>query len=280
MVQVENNPWKYERVHTFTMGGSKTLQDLGFSLVVPYYNDESRFRMQWDNWSNYSEFIKRKIQIIVVDDCSKKPFVDNIVPSLRKRVDFNLTVYRILEDLKWNTPGALNLGVSQAPTEWVWIMDSDCCVRPEMMELAMKIRPENNWMYFFHRTRITSDEVKKSNERPLGCCILFQKKVFDISGPFDEDFVGSRSGGYGIFDNDFEFWAHHNGITRCRIKDVIIDEYMEDVIGPNIQTKTNVQRDTVVINKRLHYAKIRGECPRNKKMLRFPWEKVLSLERW
>lgn len=259
-----------------------TLMELGLSLVHPFYNEEERFDIQFQNWKELDEQVKRKLQIVLVDDCSKTPVSDLITRSKQKRIDFNIEGYRVLEDLKWNTPGALNLGIIQAPTDWVLIMDSDCLFKPDMMnKLMSELRPDRKWSYWFTRDRITDDPIKKQRTRFLPCTILFHKDLFKAVDGFDEDFTGAHSGGYGAFDADFSKKMVQEGYYRYTITNVVATEYMEDVVGPNIQQKTGVVPDTHhYINKKIWYSKLDGKTPRNTKHLNFKWEKAFKYERW
>ena len=254
-----------------------TLRDLGLSLVHPFYNEEERFKVQLETWMGYSDLVKRAIYINVVDDCSDPPVLAWLPNKIVKRLDINISIQRIgAPDVKWNTPAALNLGIHTAKTDWVLFMDSDCLMEEPMLAMLLtKLSPEKETAYFFMRKRITNDPVKAQVIRPLTCCILVNKELWNNVGGFDEDFVGAKSGGYGMFDCDFVWRLGNN---RCVVRDVIVTEYLE--LGKNIQEKSGVQEDHIKINKRLFRAKQMGKVPPNLDRLAFEWKTKLDHERW
>lgn len=249
------------------------LRDLGLSLIHPFYNDKARLRYHIANWKQYSPEVMRSLQIILVDDGSKVPLIDW---ADFKSLDLkNLHIYRITKDLKWNTPGALNLGITQAPTDWVTIMDSDCLFEPAFIEKLMDFKPDPGVVYHYHRDRVTNSPHLKTVKvgQFLPCAMLMHKDAFYTVGGFDEDFTGENSGGYGFFDTDF---SHRVKLKMRRdvVPDVVVLEYMEDIVGPNVQTVTRV-RNKWKTNKKLWYDKINGIVPRNRELLRFQWRKEL-----
>jgi len=259
---------------------NNTLYNFGLSLVHPFYNEPKRFEVQFENWKNWSDEAKSVVQIIVVDDCSNPPVSSYLRPSQQKRIDFNLKCYRVKQDLKYNTPGALNLGIHCSTTNWILIMDSDCLFESSMIDKVLSLEVDPTCVYFFPRKRVTTDENQKKNTRFLPCTLLFHKNVYDIIGGFDEDFTGERSGGYGFFDNDFTNRIPEFGFQRKILEDIIVTEYMESIVGPNIQQKTGVKGKILALNRILWYKKLRGEFPRNRDHLRFEWEESFKYERW
>jgi len=254
-----------------------TLREAGLTIVHPYYNEPKRLELQYETWLTYSVKTKKAINIVLADDGSNPPAIEWFTPSRLKRLGCKLTIHQIDEDLLWNTPGALNLGITQATTDWVMIMDSDCLLKADMLEKLLDATPAVGLTYWFNRQRVSSDKLKQGNTRFLPCTILFHKDIIEQAGPFDEDFTGARSGGYGFFDSEFSTRIRSFGVGYSIYKDIIVTEYLEDVVGPNIQQKTGVERDKHhKINKALWYAKKARKIPRNQDILNFKWHTVLE----
>jgi len=256
--------------------GQKILFEQKLTIVHPFYNEEKRLIKQVEAWREYETHVKKAVQFILVDDGSKNP-VHKQVENMKLPPDLNLDIYRINEDLKWNTPGALNLGIEHATTNWVLIMDSDCLLAGTNLRWILKLRPDLGFIYRFNRRRITNIHYLKGKERFLGCAILFPKEAFLSIGGFDEDFTGEWSRGYGIFDNAFVQNVLENGYMQGVLQGPVVTEYMEDVVGPNIQQKTGVRASREIrTNKILWQEKKDGNIPKVTNRLRFEWEKVFS----
>jgi glycosyltransferase involved in cell wall biosynthesis len=217
--------------------------------------------------------VKDNLSIILVDDHGTPSAKSLLTPSVVKRCNFDLTVYEIEDDLHHNTPGALNLGMMAASTDWILIMDSDCSFDPETMERLMAYKPMDGWLYKFDRNRITDDPKLKANTRYLPCTMLMQRKIFLSVNGFDEDFTGARSGGYAFFDNHFDSKVYNAGwnMGRASLKsDLIATEWMEDVVGIKVPRTDKEQ----LINRKLMYAKMADTKLENHKILRFAWKRV------
>lgn len=249
-----------------------TLREQGLSIVHPFYNDFSRLPFHYAAWEKYRPKSMAKLNFVLVDDHS--------TPSLMGAFDTtkikNVSIYRIEQDLKWNTPGALNLGITQAPNEWVICMDSDCMLFPEHLEKLLDESPDPEKFHYFKRIRMSNTLDRLRVNRYLPCAILMTKTAFLKIGGFDEDFTGACSGGYGFFDTDLENRIKAQGL-RSQYNAIRIHEYMDDLVGLNVQIRENV-RNKPKINKKLYYSKLvirreQGQHATNGKLCRFSWEK-------
>lgn len=251
--------------------GRPPFSQLGISLVYAFYNEKNRFDLQIENIHSLNKDLRKSVFLVFVDDGSNPP----ILSWMPKKLECNLEIYQIHEDIRWNTPGALNLGVVNAPTDWVVTLDSDCLFTPENMTLLLtQFSPGEKRVYFFNTKRVYKDRVEDWRYQP--CTFLVKKEDFVHIGGFDEDFVGAKSGGYAVFDRDFEERIVRYGRFRNTINGIYVHEYREDMLGPNIQTKSKMTGNEFEINKGLWYNKLNGVIPRNRKILNFPWTKVFE----
>jgi glycosyltransferase involved in cell wall biosynthesis len=253
------------------------LQDLGppwFTIVHPFFDDEKRLDIQLEAWGTYTAQQKDCLEFIISDDHSKVP-VHKLLEG--KDLDVNLRVYRVDEDIRWNTPGALNLGITNSTTHWTMIMDSDCLLEPEQLQILMDLRPDEKFFYFFDRKRVTKDEEQAKRTRFLPCTILFNRPAFEGVHGFDEDFSG---GGYAYFDSDFvhKLWMAGYWVGKLN-KQMYVTEYMESEVGPNVQQRTGVTKDNYRVNKHIYYDKKAGRQGRSEDILRFPWSKTFEHRR-
>lgn len=258
-----------------TINGPTKIWETGLSLIHPFFGEDKRFELQFQGWREFSDEQKDAIEIIVVDDHGDPAIHELMTKNRVKYCDFNLSIYRIEDDLRWNTPGALNLGLMAASRPWTLIMDSDCAFPSETMNRVLNLQPYENWVYKFPRNRITEDEKWATNKRYLPCTMLQHKHIFtDVHG-FDEDFTGQWSGGYGFFDNHYDFKVRHAGYHIGQIPDIIADEWMDDIVGDRVQRDHGKHH---AINKKIMYEKMNAATT-NHKMLRFSWKRVFHHRR-
>lgn len=255
--------------------GPKSLSDTGFTMLHPFYNERERFELLVDNWETWSDRVKSKIQVVLVDDCSPSPVHTWFTPEVIDKLGtLNLSVYRITSDLKWNTPGALNLGFTVAPHPWVLTMDSDCTFSAEDIEKFLSAEPLEEAYYRFKRQRFGDPEVENlDNFRPLPCSLLLHKNLFWHVGGFDEDFTGERTGGYALFDTYFHHRCLDLGYEWYTWHDVEAIEWMPSVASMG---RPKEVRDHYRINKKLMYQKQDGSKPIRSELLRFDWERTFS----
>ena len=79
--------------------GDKTLRDQGLTLMYPCFGQEKRIYKLLKIWDAWSDDIKDNVQILLIDDHGT-PSVENMLSD--KTMDYNLSVYRIQNDLKYN----------------------------------------------------------------------------------------------------------------------------------------------------------------------------------
>jgi glycosyltransferase involved in cell wall biosynthesis len=192
------------------------------------------------------------VNIVIIDDGSPNPVHEYTTPEQDAVLtDFNFSIYRIRKDLKWNTPGALNLGLTVATTDWVLIMDSDCSLDNENMERLLKADPEEGAIYKFPRQQVGKKGEDLTNKRYLTCTMLFHRSIFlDAIGGFDEDFTGEYSGGYAYFDNDFDARVAQSLIPVFIWNNITTTYWMPSICGLVERTKADER-----VNRKLFYAK-------------------------
>ena len=252
------------------------LNDLGLTIVHPFYNEKMRFDLQYKRWQKWTYRCLQKVKVVIGDDCSD-PGVHTYV---EKPPLIDLKIYRAKEDLKFNTPGCLNMAIKEATTEWILVMDSDCMLEPKRLDWLMDYKPSQDFCMRFHRDRVTNNP-KYDKHRILGCSILFSKTQWEKVGGFDEDFTGHWSGGYGYFDNDFNRKLAKIGTRKAVPVGLHVTEYLDDVLDrPNIQVIEGVRMDSEHnINKKLSYQKHKDrslESPFDR-ICRFEYEMTYSM---
>lgn len=241
--------------------GAPTLADLGFTIVTPFYNEYDRFQGQIKNYNSQLPALKEEFKVIFVDDGSDPPL------STWKGMDsigFNLSVYRISDDVRGNTAGAFNLGVSQAVTNWILTSESDFLLTPEVLNQIAQIEPKEMSVYRFHRAR--------RKHRMIGAMMLFQQSTFREVGGFDEDFVTEWGDCYGCFDQDFNNKCRECGYQMRCPKGVMIPDMRENQFRHTV-SKEQIRRARSMQKEKWEERVAMGHMADTEK-LRFKWQKV------
>jgi hypothetical protein len=155
------------------------------SYIVPLYiqnPDSTALADLIATYSKYSAAVLAKIQFIFVDDCSPVPI--KVPPS-----NLNIVLARITNDIKWNQPGARNLGVQLSKTAKIVLTDLDHLFTEALFKKMIMSREPKHLNKF---KRKNNGIAVKAHPNTFFC----SKSVFYKSLGYDEAF----SGNYGYDD--------------------------------------------------------------------------------
>lgn len=256
------------------------------TFFIIYYNNVDYLAQQIDSWIAFSETAKKRTQFLIVDDGSTIGYraVDflNANPAIIAAGNLDIQVYEVDQDLVWNIGGARNLGFWVAPTEWVFLSDSDIVVRSPTMDYVLELYDRSTPQTIFknfHRRR-----ADRKTFKPHPAVMLIGKKSYWKAGACDEDFIGN----YGYTDVHF---FHRAESMKGSLKIEYIEREMKDnrippveelpdqVICPiDLKCLTTYQGVKPIkdagINAKLMKQKIRGRVPWAKDYMRFTWRRV------
>lgn len=226
------------------------------SLVYPLYNTpEDVLQFHLDNWSNYSDDLRKQIEIVLIDDCSKEPAAPDI--------DFpvNMKIARVKEDIYWNVCGAQNLGHSIATGDWIFSTDVDHYLLPDECQKCVDLDKKRGIVYFFKRIR----DVKPYDKVHPNTFMLHKEDYWSFGG-YDEDFAGN--GGYNdAMLHDLMHWKGLKFVTA----DITVRAQGEFTSEGSYNKKglsVNGQRLTQ------YRGQLRAGTYKIKKSLRFDWEMI------
>ncbi len=225
-------------------------KDLTF--IYTYYNQQEMLRIQLDAWSAYPEELRRRIQFLLVDDCSQRPAAELVGDS-----SLDLAIYRVLEDLYCNIGGARNLGTHVAETDWILHSDMDHVIPPEAARGMLELAGENaRKIYKFQRI---DPESGKTKIHP-GTMLLTRRLYWEVGG-CDEDFVGN----YG--QTDIHFFHRADKIVETEMRQDI-----QLVIHRIGETPIDRSPEKLEPNRQLFESK-KASGDWSEEFLRFPWER-------
>lgn len=228
-----------------------------FTVIQPYYNHQITFKHQLRNWTKLTKRFGHRVQYIVIDDGSPD------FPIWKPDVDFDLRVFRIVDDIPWNTVGAANLGFHQAKYDWVMHLDMDYMFLESTLQYMLNIEldPETMYQPFVHYQTYRYFKV-----RPPHCnSYLLHKSMFEKAGGYDEDFAGHWGGG----DSFFLHRLKEEGIKIKTIREWQI-KFLHNIRDARVK---NVNRKAEP-NNRLFEDKVAGRKRQNSHHLNFTWREL------
>ncbi len=238
------------------------------TFMMAVYGQPEMMRKWFETLRRYDDDVLDQLCFLVVDDHGTPP--QTIPPDLRKMLDCRL--YRVEKQIPWNQMGARNLGMAEAPSDWVVMMDPDMVVEPQVVKklfnTAEKLTRGQAVKLFLH---YTNDKADGSSPNVY----LMHRLDFEMMGGYDEDYAGNK----GWSDVQFMHTLEGFKIQLLKWPSLWVRYYRpRDIKDATVIT---LSRD-VRINKSLHLRKmaqmkkmgakrfIRARKPK----LRFPWKRV------
>lgn len=252
------------------------MSNIEISYVMTYFNNPEMFKLHLATWHTYTKKLRQKIHFIVVDDCSTEPLV--VVTNY-----LNLTVLRIKNDIKWNLPGARNLGAHFCTTPWMLLTDTDMLLTSENAEKLLKLdRSDPKIIWQMKQFNIASETI--------GMCanmMFLSRELFWEAHGYDEDFSGDYGGQEGHLRSKL-FRIKGNRLLDHDVTLMHFGEDFKDLIIPDakssidsMKTEEGLKRARRLTDEKYH--KIRTETSVrslmdrkvwNTSILRFNWEVV------
>lgn len=196
-----------------------------FTVLYTYFGQKERI----------PGIIKQGLNTVIVDDCSHEPL--GPIEGIK--------IVRIIDDIKWNQPGARNLGF-HVSNGWIVCADIDHLVLKENIEQLEKTNLKRGTIYYLGREDTNSVNI-----------YVIHKDDFDSIGGYDEDFCGN----YGY--DDIHFY------NKCR---VLLDVQELRHIKAKVYAKESSSIGNRDTTHNLELIKRKGLEPTER--LRFKWEYV------
>jgi glycosyltransferase involved in cell wall biosynthesis len=159
------------------------------SIVIPYYMNPGMLAHQYSVWASYSEPVKRKVEVVLVDDGSPTETALEVnrptgLPPLR--------IFQVLEDRPWHQHGARNLGAHMAENDWLLMTDMDHVVPEDVLAELLK-RAKRGYAYMFPRVDwpdmiTTVDQYGQPKPHPNSFAL--SHATYWRVGGYDEDYCG------------------------------------------------------------------------------------------
>jgi hypothetical protein len=261
---------------TVGSAGHAQEQEARITLAILFYRDGDFFDEQIRRWRLWPVTLRKKFYFMIVDDSS--PARDRAVERYNDEDDINIIFYYIEVDKMWNIGGARNLVFHAAPTEYVFLIDSDLIVpvpiattclklvEDEISQLSIdsKINGGKRNIYINFNRVFNESGIR----RPHPAAMLLSRSAYWMCGGCDEDFVGN----YGMTDPHFRWRASKTANIFVRDFGAV---YLDDLVMMEVPDKLAIPRSPAH-NIALFEEKMNSNIPWSNRYLRFPWKFVAT----
>lgn len=224
----------------------------------------------WETIRAYDDAVLDQLQLVIVDDHGDPPAA---IPHDIKAM-LGCQLLRVTKQIEWNQMGARNLGVQEAKTDWVLMMDPDMVLEPKIAKRLLAFLPRMRQGTLVKLLlRYTNDVADNSSPNVY----LIHRADFDKAGGYDEDYAGHKGW------SDVQFMHTLTGLKMAFLKktDLWVRYYRPRDIG---DATVNSLNRSVAFNRRMHITKMsaarkigwaKWAAAIRQKRVRFPWGKVL-----
>jgi len=242
------------------------LKDYRFAIGYTYYDEPDLLIKQLELWKQYPE-----VEIILVDDASPNfPAYDIVKEFSSSHSCADLRLFRVDEDLGFNSHGCRNLIAEQAYSDYILFADIDCMFSPESIAFIKRVKFDPIILYRFGMFSLSDYKFYEFPGHPN--IFLTSKRAFWEAGGYDESFTGYHHG-------DREFLQRLDVITEQRritesLAMTIIRGGREVIIDKNINKMEYDNYNMVIFapEKDTTYAEMTGTV---KTKINFPYTQVL-----
>jgi glycosyltransferase involved in cell wall biosynthesis len=245
------------------------------TIIHPYYENPTMFRLQQQEWFKYPPELKKKIEFIVVDDGSPDdPAIDQVFLNR----DYKLRLYRIKVDVRWNWLACRNLAAKEAKKGWLLLTDMDHMLRRGAAAMLVYLIEDDQVSRKCAYNLAREDAPGYVLYKPHPNTWLVWKGLYWKAGGYDETF----SGYYGTdatFRRRIVMNMDSNKIDKNRklfqqvplLEEVKVTRYPGELV-PDART-TRYERKTpedIAIK-----GDLKRSVHRHAKTLTFPWERLI-----
>jgi len=159
------------------------------TFVIPYYENPLMLARQVQSWVGYREDLRNHLSVIVIDDGSPDTPAADVLRG--KLLPFDLRLFRIGVDVRWNWLAARNLGMFHA-RDWCLLTDMDHQVPQGTLETLIYGKVEPFTVYRFKRVESIGFQTWADIPPHPNSWFMTQNSFWQIGG-YDE----ALSGHYG-----------------------------------------------------------------------------------
>ncbi len=205
------------------------------TIVLPHFMNLGMLEEQQRIWASYPEELRKRLHVIVVDDCS--PEADRPTASHFWIEGLgSIRCFRLLSKRRWNWLACRNLGALKACTDWLLLTDIDHGVPVETLTHLLTDRLEERAAYRFKRLvapRVWPYRLRDcASWKPHNDTWLLTRQLFYFDDGEDQFVGGYDERLSGCYGTSGEF---RDRVQQCAsavvLRDDVILRYPREVIA-------------------------------------------------
>ena len=219
------------------------------TIIQTYYNERFYLETQIERWNNYNT----PVNIILIDDGSQIEPAENVLKEHTINDNINFSLYKVTEDIGFNSHGCRNLGARLAQSNWLLFQDIDYTLQPsDLKRLQTETLDLNSWYELNAKFQGRGNTYMALNQ------FLIPRKLFLDSGGYDESFVPFHYGDRELLsqlENDYQKinldWlvlTCRRGGRKSKVDDTIAIPVYDDenmlIYTPRFELENVVHKDT------------------------------------
>lgn len=219
------------------------------TIIQTYYNERFYLETQIERWNNYNT----PVNIILIDDGSQIEPAENVLREHTLKDNINFSLYRVTEDIGFNSHGCRNLGARLAQSNWLLFQDIDYTIQPgDLIRLQQETLDLNSWYELNAKFQGRGDTYMALNQ------FVIPRKLFLDSGGYDESFVPFHYGDrellsqleqdYKKINLDWFVLTCRRGGRKSKVDDTITIPVYDDenmlIYTPRFELENVVHKDT------------------------------------
>lgn len=155
------------------------------TIIHTYYNERKLLETQIERWNVYNT----PINIILIDDGSQQIPAIDVIREYPLKDNINFSLYKVTEDIGFNSHGCRNLAANLAETDWLLFLDIDYTIQPlDLQKLQTEPLDQDSWYTINAKFKGLGDSYMALNQ------FMIPKRLYLESGGYDESFVPFHHG--------------------------------------------------------------------------------------
>jgi predicted glycosyltransferase involved in capsule biosynthesis len=182
------------------------------AIIQTYYDDPNYLQQAIKSWNSY----EIPISVILIDDGSPQYPASEVLSQFTFSSNVNVSLYKVTEDIGFNSHGCRNLGAAVSKSDWLIFLDIDHFLDSDQLNELYKMKlSEDSWYGF---TTIHNGNNLLMGGGPSNT-FMCTKTMYEQGGGYDESYTPYHYGDrqfLAMMKSKFDWIKLENIIIDCR----------------------------------------------------------------